>query len=90
MELDGDMTEPMESDDHMEWDYVTEPVKWHCGEFKKTVDAKESRCSRQEMMLQIRKMKKEARMAKHRQMPMKGISAPTLAGLAAANMLINA
>jgi importin subunit alpha-1 len=57
--------------------------------FKKTVDAEEGRRSREETTLQIRKTKKDARLAKRRQMPTGGHSAPTPAGLAAAGMLMN-
>jgi hypothetical protein len=51
--------------------------------------AEESRRSREETTLQIRKSKKDARLAKRRQMPTGGLSAPTPAGLAAASMLVN-
>jgi Importin beta binding domain/Armadillo/beta-catenin-like repeat len=65
--------------------------------FKKTVDLEESRRGREETSIQIRKTKKEARMAKRRQMPTGGLSVPggpdssgpTPAGLAAASMLLN-
>lgn len=57
--------------------------------FKKTVDAEESRRSREETTIQIRKTKKDARMAKRRQMPTGGLSATTPAGLAAASMLMS-
>lgn len=60
-------------------------------QFKKTVDVEESRRGREETTLQIRKEKKDARMAKRRQMPTGGHStAPTPAGMAAASMLMNA
>ena len=54
--------------------------------FKKTVDAEEGRRRREETTLQIRKSKKDSRLAKRRQMPSMG-SAPTPAGMAAASML---
>lgn len=57
--------------------------------FKKTVDSDEGRRRREETTLQIRKTKKDARLAKRRQMPSAGMSAPTPAGMAAANMLMN-
>jgi HEAT repeat protein len=57
--------------------------------FKKTVDAEEGRRRREETTLQIRKTKKDARLAKRRQMPTGGLSNPTAAGMAAANMLMN-
>eukprot|EP00529_Nitzschia_sp_RCC80_P012624 CAMPEP_0113494006 /NCGR_PEP_ID=MMETSP0014_2-20120614/28885_1 /TAXON_ID=2857 /ORGANISM="Nitzschia sp." /LENGTH=557 /DNA_ID=CAMNT_0000387887 /DNA_START=93 /DNA_END=1766 /DNA_ORIENTATION=+ /assembly_acc=CAM_ASM_000159 len=57
--------------------------------FKKTVDAEEGRRRREETTLQIRKTKKDARLAKRRQMPTGGLTAPTPAGMAAANMLMN-
>eukprot|EP00534_Pseudo-nitzschia_fraudulenta_P000192 CAMPEP_0201130488 /NCGR_PEP_ID=MMETSP0850-20130426/39999_1 /ASSEMBLY_ACC=CAM_ASM_000622 /TAXON_ID=183588 /ORGANISM="Pseudo-nitzschia fraudulenta, Strain WWA7" /LENGTH=556 /DNA_ID=CAMNT_0047400257 /DNA_START=86 /DNA_END=1756 /DNA_ORIENTATION=- len=57
--------------------------------FKKTVDAEEGRRRREETTLQIRKTKKELRLAKRRQMPTGGLSNPTPAGMAAANMLMN-
>lgn len=59
------------------------------GGFKKTVDAEESRRSREETTIQLRKTKKDARMAKRRQMPTGGLSAATPAGLAAAGMLMS-
>lgn len=61
------------------------------GGIKKNVDLEESRRSREETTLQIRKNKKEARMAKRRQMPTGGLdsSASTPAGMAAASMLMN-
>lgn len=74
------------------------------GGFKKTVDLEESRRSREETTVQLRKTAKEARMAKRRQMPTGGLaygagggggmgggdgSAVTPAGLAAASMLLN-
>jgi importin subunit alpha-1 len=62
----------------------------HAGGFKKTIDPEESRRNRQETTIQIRKNKKDDRMAKRRQMPTGGLSAPTPAGLAAAGMLMNA
>jgi len=52
------------------------------------VDVEESRRSREETTLQIRKNKKDARMAKRRQMPTGGLD-PTPAGMAAASMLMN-
>lgn len=55
--------------------------------FKKTVDAEEGRRRREETTLQIRKTKKEDRLAKRRQMPTS--SGPvTPAGMAAASMLM--
>jgi len=61
------------------------------GGFKKALDREESRRSREETTLQIRKTKKDARLAKRRQMPTGGLSsAPTPAGMAAAGMLLNA
>ena len=57
--------------------------------FKKTLDAEEGRRRREETTVQIRKTKKDARLAKRRQMPTGGLSAPTPAGMAAANMLMN-
>lgn len=60
------------------------------GGFKKQLDGEESRRSREETTLQIRKTLKDARLAKRRQMPTGGLSAPTPAGLAAASMLMNA
>eukprot|EP00978_Attheya_sp_CCMP212_P030679 scaffold113745_cov56-Attheya_sp.AAC.1 len=54
--------------------------------FKKTVDAEEGRRRREETTLQIRKTKKDVRLAKRRQMP-GADSAITPAGMAAANML---
>lgn len=57
--------------------------------FKKTFDGDEGRRSREETTLQIRKQKKEARMAKRRQIPTGGLSQPTPAGMAAASMLMN-
>lgn len=57
--------------------------------FKKTVDAEEGRRRREETTLQIRKTKKDARMAKRRQMPTGGLSSPTPAGMAAASMLMS-
>ena len=57
--------------------------------FKKTVDAEEGRRRREETTLQIRKTKKDARLAKRRQMPTGGLSNATPAGMAAANMLMN-
>ncbi|CAJ1934805.1 unnamed protein product [Cylindrotheca closterium] len=57
--------------------------------FKKTLDADEGRRRREETTLQIRKTKKDARLAKRRQMPSSGMGAPTPAGMAAANMLMN-
>lgn len=59
------------------------------GGFKKTIDVEESRRSREETAIEIRKSKKEARMAKRRQMPTGGGGAPTPAGMAAASMLMN-
>lgn len=55
---------------------------------KKNVDVEESRRAREETTLQIRKNKKDARMAKRRQMPTGGLD-PTPAGMAAASMLMN-
>jgi len=57
--------------------------------FKKTLDADEGRRRREETTIQIRKTKKDARLAKRRQMPSGGMGAPTPAGMAAANMLMN-
>ena len=55
------------------------------------MDGEESRRSREETTLQIRKTKKDARLAKRRQMPTGGLStAPTPAGMAAAGMLLSA
>ncbi|KAI2493455.1 importin alpha [Fragilaria crotonensis] len=55
--------------------------------FKKTVDAEEGRRRREETTLQIRKTKKDDRLAKRRQMPVS--SGPmTPAGMAAASMLM--
>jgi importin subunit alpha-1 len=55
--------------------------------FKKTVDAEEGRRRREETTLQIRKTKKDDRLAKRRQMPVS--SGPTTpAGMAAAGMLM--
>mmetsp|Transcript_19693 Transcript_19693/g.29220 ORF Transcript_19693/g.29220 Transcript_19693/m.29220 type:complete len:556 (-) Transcript_19693:2659-4326(-) len=56
-------------------------------DFMKTVDAEEGRRRREETTLQIRKTKKDDRLAKRRQMPQAG-SAPTPAGMAAASMLM--
>jgi importin subunit alpha-1 len=61
----------------------------HRGHFKKTVDVEDSRRSREETTLHIRKAKKDARMAKRRQMPTGDHAGPTPAGLAAAGMLMN-
>jgi importin subunit alpha-1 len=61
----------------------------HAGGFKKTIDPEESRRNRQETTIQIRKNKKDDRMAKRRQMPSGAVAAPTPAGLAAAGMLMN-
>lgn len=67
------------------------------GGFKKVIDSDDSRRSREETTLQIRKTKKDARMAKRRQLPTGGLSgtgahgggfASTAAGMAAANMLL--
>lgn len=55
--------------------------------FKKTVDADEGRRRREETTLQIRKTKKDSRLAKRRQMPGAMPGAPTPAGLQAASML---
>eukprot|EP00536_Pseudo-nitzschia_multiseries_P014724 jgi/Psemu1/39955/gm1.39955_g len=55
--------------------------------YKKTVDAEEGRRRREETTLQIRKSKKDARLAKRRQMPTGGLSNTTPAGVAAAMML---
>ncbi|KAG7352750.1 heat repeat-containing protein [Nitzschia inconspicua] len=57
--------------------------------FKKTVDTEEGRRRREETTLQIRKTKKDQRLAKRRQMQGGGLSAPTPAGMAAASMLMN-
>lgn len=57
--------------------------------FKKTLDAEEGRRRREETTVQIRKTKKDARLAKRRQMPTGGLSSPTPAGMAAASMLMN-
>lgn len=55
------------------------------------MDGEESRRSREETTLQIRKQKKDARLAKRRQLPTGGLTAaPTPAGMAAAGMLMNA
>lgn len=59
------------------------------GAFKKTLDAEEGRRRREETTVQIRKTKKEARLAKRRNMPTGGLSSPTPAGMAAASMLMN-
>jgi len=57
--------------------------------FKKTLDVEESRRSREETTIQLRKNKKDARMAKRRQMPTGGLcNSP--AGIAAAGMLMSA
>eukprot|EP00934_Nitzschia_sp_Nitz4_P007055 Nitzschia sp. Nitz4//scaffold10_size219509//129848//131776//NITZ4_001437-RA/size219509-processed-gene-0.243-mRNA-1//1//CDS//3329532947//7045//frame0 len=58
-------------------------------DFKKTLDAEEGRRRREETTIQLRKEKKDARLAKRRQMPTGMMSAPTPAGMAAANMLMN-
>ncbi|GAX23410.1 hypothetical protein FisN_15Lh131 [Fistulifera solaris] len=58
-------------------------------QFKKTIDAEESRRDREETTIQLRKNKKDARMAKRRQMQSGEMSATTPAGLAAASMLMN-
>ena len=57
--------------------------------YKKTLDAEEGRRRREETTLQIRKTKKDVRLAKRRQMPSGGTaqSAATPAGMAAASML---
>eukprot|EP00544_Gedaniella_sp_CCMP2646_P010922 CAMPEP_0202480152 /NCGR_PEP_ID=MMETSP1361-20130828/253_1 /ASSEMBLY_ACC=CAM_ASM_000849 /TAXON_ID=210615 /ORGANISM="Staurosira complex sp., Strain CCMP2646" /LENGTH=557 /DNA_ID=CAMNT_0049107563 /DNA_START=41 /DNA_END=1714 /DNA_ORIENTATION=- len=55
--------------------------------FKKTVDEEEGRRRREETTLQIRKTKKDARLAKRRQMPTGGRGEPTPAGMAAASLL---
>mmetsp|Transcript_23234 Transcript_23234/g.64419 ORF Transcript_23234/g.64419 Transcript_23234/m.64419 type:complete len:561 (-) Transcript_23234:1289-2971(-) len=57
--------------------------------FKKTVDAEEGRRRREETTLQIRKSKKDARLAKRRQMPTGGHADATPAGMAAASMLMS-
>jgi len=54
--------------------------------FKKNIDADDGRRRREETTLQIRKNKKDVHMAKRRQMPA-NYSAPTPAGIAAANMM---
>uniref|UniRef100_A0A7S4M6U1 Importin subunit alpha n=1 Tax=Odontella aurita TaxID=265563 RepID=A0A7S4M6U1_9STRA len=54
--------------------------------FKKSIDAEEGRRRREETTLQIRKTKKDTRLAKRRQMPV-GAAANTPAGMAAASML---
>lgn len=59
------------------------------GAFKKTLDADEGRRRREETTIQIRKTKKDARLAKRRQMPTGGLSSPTPAGMAAASMLMS-
>jgi len=59
------------------------------GAFKKTLDAEEGRRRREETTIQIRKTKKDARLAKRRNMPTGGPSSPTPAGMAAASMLMN-
>lgn len=59
------------------------------GAFKKTLDAEEGRRRREETTIQIRKTKKDARLAKRRNMPTGGLSSPTPAGMAAASMLMN-
>jgi importin subunit alpha-6/7 len=58
------------------------------GGFKKVLHSDDSRRSREETTLQIRKTKKDARLAKRRQMPTGGLSSQTPAGMAAANMLL--
>lgn len=55
--------------------------------FKKTVDAEDGRRRREETTLQIRKTKKDDRMAKRRQMP-SSAGPVTPAGMAAASMLM--
>ncbi|EJK52944.1 hypothetical protein THAOC_27714, partial [Thalassiosira oceanica] len=55
--------------------------------FKKSVDVDEGRRRREETTLQIRKNKKDVRLAKRRQMPQGISAADTPAALAAANML---
>ena len=55
-------------------------------DFKKSIDAEEGRRRREETTLQIRKTKKDVRLAKRRQMPGPS-SASTPAGMAAASML---
>lgn len=55
--------------------------------FKKTVDVDEGRRRREETTLQIRKTKKDVRLAKRRQMPAFASPGDTPAGLAAASML---
>jgi importin subunit alpha-6/7 len=56
------------------------------------LDVEDSRRSREETTIQIRKTKKDARLAKRRQMPMPtgGLSSSTPAGMAAASMLLRA
>lgn len=54
--------------------------------FKKAIDAEEGRRRREETTIQIRKTKKDVRLAKRRQMPGPS-SAATPAGMAAASML---
>lgn len=55
--------------------------------FKKAIDVDEGRRRREETTLQIRKTKKDVRLAKRRQMPSAGGMDLTPAGLAAASML---
>ncbi|GKY98155.1 Inositol monophosphatase 2 [Mayamaea pseudoterrestris] len=57
---------------------------------KKTVDLEDSRRSREETTIQLRKNKKDARLAKRRQMNVEDASLSTPAGRAAAMMLSNA
>jgi len=54
--------------------------------FKKAIDSDENRRRREETTLQIRKTKKDVRLAKRRQMPV-GANVNTPAGMAAASML---
>jgi len=55
--------------------------------FKKSIDIDEGRRRREETTLQIRKTKKDVRLAKRRQMPVGAAAADTPASLAAASML---
>jgi len=57
--------------------------------FKKTINPEETRRAREETTIQIRKSKKEARMAKRRQLPSAQSTLNTPAGIAAAGMLMN-
>lgn len=61
----------------------------HQRRFKATVGAEDSRRSREETTIQLRKNKKDNRMAKRRQMTSTAPSTSTPAGLAAASMLVS-